>query len=299
MSIPKQVFSGTTYFITRRTVQRTFLLRPSRQLNQAFLYCLAYAAGRYGIEVHAFCVMSSHYHLVVTDPEETLPRFMHWLDLFLAKCVNVMFGRWESVWTGGSYTPVVLVGEAAVLAKIVYTLTNPVEAGLVRFGAQWPGQRTRPEDIGRRELVAERPGFFFTEAMPEEVRLQLVRPPCLSELGDAAVAEHIAKRVGEAEAAIQAKFDSEGRKFLGAKAVRAQSPFGSPSTREPRRRLRPRVACRDKWQRIAWLQRSKEFLTAYREALQRFSAGVRDVIFPAGTYLMRVRFGVACHDPPT
>lgn len=46
------------------------------------------------------------------------------------------------------------------------------------------------------------------------------------------------------------------------------------------------------------LQRSatKEFLTAYREKLQRFSAGVRYVIFPAGTYLTWV--GIRSIQPP-
>ena len=87
-------------------------------LNQVFLYCLGYAAERYGVEVHAYCLMSNHMHLVLTDPQGTLPRFMHWLDLFLAKCVNAMLGRWESVWAGGSYNPVVLLDEPAILEKI-------------------------------------------------------------------------------------------------------------------------------------------------------------------------------------
>ncbi len=295
---PRRILPGTTYLVTRRTVQRTFLLRPSRQLNQAFLYCLGYAAERYGIDVHAFCVMSNHFHLVLTDPRGTLPQFMHWLNLFFAKCVNVMLGRWESVWTGGSYSSVVLVGAQTILEKIVYTLSNPVTAGLVRFGAQWPGERTRPQDIGTRELVAERPKFFFGEEMPEEIRLPLVRPPCLSELDDSALSERLAERVSEAEARIHEEFDRKDRKFLGAKAVRARSPFASPNTQEPRRNLRPRVACRDKWSRIAWLKEIKVFLDEYREALRQFSSGVRDVVFPAGTYLMRTRFAVACHDPP-
>ena len=131
---PRRILPGTTYLVTRRTVQRTFLLRPSPQLNQAFLYCLSYAAERYGIDVHAFCVMSNQVHLIITDPGGTLPQFMHWLNLFFAKCVNVPFGRWEWVWTAGSYSAVVLLGEQTILEKIVYTLVNPVSAGLVRGG---------------------------------------------------------------------------------------------------------------------------------------------------------------------
>ena len=134
--------------------------------------------------------------------------------------------------------------------------------------------------------------------MPEKVRLRLVRPPCLPDLDAEELAGQIAERVREEEAEIGAAFDEKGQKFRGRKSVLAQSPFGSPRTSEPRRQLRPRVACRDKWERIAWLQQSMVFLQAYREAWRKFRAGVREVIFPAGTYLMRVQYGVSCHDPP-
>ena len=296
--LPRQFFSGTTYFVTRRTVQRTYFLRPSPQLNQIFLYCLACAAERFGVEVHAYCLMSNHMHLIVTDPGTKLPKFMHWLDLFVSKCVNAMLGRWGAMWEPESYAPITLLGDATIIEKIVYTLNNPVSAGLVRFGAQWPGCRSRPQDIGTREIEVERPTFFFSRRMPKKVRLRLVRPPCLPELEDAEVAEHIAERVSEKEKETQAEFDRKGRTFRGRKGVLTQSPRSSPTTHEPRRQLRPSVACRDKWWRIEWLQKRAVFLQAYREAWERFCAGARDVIFPAGTYLMRVQYGVSCHDPP-
>jgi putative transposase len=102
----------------------------------------------------------------------------------------------------------------------------------------------------------------------------------------------------EAEACAHEVFDRKGRRFLGAKAVKARSPFDRPMTKEPRRTLRPQVACRDKSSRIAWLAEIKVFFEEYREALREFASGVRETIFPAGTYMMRVRFAVACHDPP-
>ena len=77
MSKPRRVLPGSTYLITRRCLGRQFLLRPSRDVNQVFLFCLAHSARMCGIEVHAFCVLSNHYHLVVTDPLARLPEFMH------------------------------------------------------------------------------------------------------------------------------------------------------------------------------------------------------------------------------
>ena len=95
MSAPRQILPGVTYLITRRCAQRQFLLRPSPRVNQIFRYCLAYAARRFDIRLHAYCVLSNHYHLVLTDPKARLPEFMHWLNAYLAKSLNEQLRRWE------------------------------------------------------------------------------------------------------------------------------------------------------------------------------------------------------------
>ena len=67
MSLPRRVLAGKTYLLTRRCLGRRFLLRADPELNHLFAYCLALSAERHGVEVQALCVMSNHYHLVVTD----------------------------------------------------------------------------------------------------------------------------------------------------------------------------------------------------------------------------------------
>ena len=52
---------GATYLVTRRCTERRFLLRPGPQTDAIFLYVLAVAAKRFGIKVHAFCVLSNQY----------------------------------------------------------------------------------------------------------------------------------------------------------------------------------------------------------------------------------------------
>ncbi len=42
-------------------------------MNDVLLYLLALATRRYPVQVHAFCVLSNHLHLVVTDVEGRLP----------------------------------------------------------------------------------------------------------------------------------------------------------------------------------------------------------------------------------
>jgi hypothetical protein len=79
--------------------------------------------------------------------------------------------------------------------------------------------------------------------------------------------------------------------------VRAASPFDSPKTPAPRRQLRPFVACRDLWARIAELEALKRFRLAYREARALFIAGVHDIAFPPGTFALR-RLGACCPAAP-
>ncbi len=76
--------------------------------------------------------------------------------------------------------------------------------------------------------------------------------------------------------------------------VLAQRTTGRPAPGEPRRRLKPRVACRDKWKRIEALNRLAKFLHAYREALAAWRKGIRNALFPPGTYLLRLTHGVRC-----
>ena len=81
---------------------------------------------------------------------------------------------------------------------------------------------------------------------------------------------------------------------LGARRVLKQSHKSRPASTEPRRVLNPRIAAKDKWKRIEALGRLVEFIQSYRRALSVFRGGDHSVVFPHGTYLMRVRFGVAC-----
>src|SRR6185295_18352497 len=75
MSLPRAVVPGRTYMITRRCSERRFFLRPDRETNNAFIYCLAVAAQKYGVKVIFTATMSNHHHTGVVDLEGNLPDF--------------------------------------------------------------------------------------------------------------------------------------------------------------------------------------------------------------------------------
>ncbi len=136
-------------------------------------------------------------------------------------------------------------------------------------------------------------GFFSKEGtMPEREVLAFTVPAGFASAQ--AFRDAVEARAAKLERAAARKLESEGKRFVGARRVRRQNHTDRPGAGERRRGLRPRVAAVDRWKRIEALGRLLEFQRAYRRALARLQGGERRVVFPAGTYLLRVHLGVAC-----
>jgi putative transposase len=301
MSIPREVLPGQTYMITRRCTQRQFLMRPDRATNNAFIYCLAEAAARYRIEVLFTVAMSNHHHTGIYDPEGNYPAFLEHFHKLFAKCQNALRGRWENFWSSEQTSVVRLVEPGDVLEKMTYALTNPVKDGLVERARQWPGVTSLEAMMRGTRLYASRPRHFFRDegVMPETVSLSFSRPKGLEHLSAAEFVELVAERVRQVEEMVLVERRRTGARVLGRRGVLAQRCGDRPNNREPRRELNPRVAARSKWHRIEALLRNKAFRDAYAAARATFIAGVRDVLFPAGTYWMRRFANALCAPAPS
>jgi len=281
MTKPRCVLPGVVYLLTRRCSERRFFLLPDAVVTQVFEYLLGLLSKEYGIQIHAYVVMSNHYHLVVTDIKGRLPDFQRDLNSMLARAINRHRGRREAFWDRDSYNGVELLEDQDVISTMAYTLANPVKARLVNRADEWEGATSAKMVFGQARSI-RRPTKFFRKSMPEVVDLELARPAGFEGLNDAEVLELVRGDVARREA--------EHRKSC--KLVRMSKKWWeSPESVEPRRELRPTVAGKNKWARIEALRRSKEWLTAYYDALRQFVAGEREVVFPRGTWQMCVRLG--------
>lgn len=292
MTCPRFIRTGDVVMGTRRCSQRHFFLRPDPATDQLFLYCLARAVRVTGVAVHEFQVLSNHYHVVFTDVRGNRPEFFRELNQFVARGVNARLGRWENVFAPGSYNAVRLVDGDAIEDECLYTLCNVVKDGLVRLPEYWDGVSSWSMEYGESKTIPRPEGFFRTSMRDEEV-LTLVRPEALyPELSDEDARAQLRARAKDRSYVLVEKREASGRSFLGMHRVRRQSPHGAPKSREPRRGLRPTVAGRNTPARVEALREYAQFLEAHRTARLAYEAGNRDVVFPRGTYLMRVRFGV-------
>ena len=150
MSLPRPVFPGSVYMITRRCTQRRFLLKPSKRRNAAWLYCLAYAAKKSGVKVLWTSVMSNHHHTGVFDPEGNISVFCRELHRLIAKHHNAQYGRFENFWCSAPTGRLRLVGSRDVLDKLVYSITNPVKDHLVARAYSGPIRSPIPKASDHR-----------------------------------------------------------------------------------------------------------------------------------------------------
>jgi hypothetical protein len=277
--------------ITRNCTQGLFLLRPDPVTKNAFIYCVGVAQMRSQVDVMGLMQMSNHLHNDVFDRYGTAPVFYRDAHGLLAKCLNARWGRWENFFESKQTNAVHLTEREDLIRKLVYTFTNPVEAGLVERVMDWPGANGYEALITGKPLRATRPRYFFAEdsTLPDEIELHLRIPP---ELGDHdEIVAEVKRRVEEFEVVAAARRAKTGRRVLGRNAVMRQSWQASPKSRKPRRGLRPTIAAKNLWARLEAIQRKHEFVRDYREARRALLAGT-PIPFPAGTYWLHHFIGV-------
>ncbi len=137
--------------------------------------------------------------------------------------------------------------------------------------------------------------------MPKRVRLRPVKPPQFADMPDD-------EYVGKLDADIASRcrdhrknIRRSGRRFMGVSAVRKQNWRDRPTTPAPRRVRHPHLAAKDPEVRKDAIKRRADFLSAHRKALallRRRPVRKGDIVFPCGTWQMRLRHQIRCHPPP-
>ena len=102
-----------------------------------FLHLLAIAAREFGWSVKAYCLMDTHYHLVVETTTTRLSAGMQRLNGRYAQLFNGRHRRRGHVFEG-RFRSWVVRDEKHYAATCEYVLQNPVKAGACMTAAHWP-----------------------------------------------------------------------------------------------------------------------------------------------------------------
>ena len=280
---PRPVYPGDCTMAQKQCYGQQFRLRPDRDVVQAIEYALGYTAGKYDIELHEFLVMSNHDHIASTDPAGVRPKFIGLFHSLVARAINSRFGDIDALWSTRRHSAPRLLESEDVFAKCVYTLLNPVQAGLVRYAWDWQGVSSYRLEYDK-PIVIKKPDFFFSESMPDEVTLVLRRPKDLEpDLDSRQLRAKIRAAVKVEQGKIAAETRNSGRTFMGMGRVLRQPRHATPYTRDIRKGIRPHIAARSKWARIEALQNLKRFWAAHEAAMRAEQQG-RATEYPYGSY---------------
>jgi REP-associated tyrosine transposase len=104
--------------------------------RQRFLGSLGHVVGKFEWTCHAYCLMTTHYHLMITIQLANIGREMHLINGGYAQAFNRQHGVSGHVFEDRYYS-VVVERDSHLLELIRYIALNPVRAGLCSAPEQW------------------------------------------------------------------------------------------------------------------------------------------------------------------
>jgi REP element-mobilizing transposase RayT len=165
-------FPGACYHVINRGNYRADIFK-TEGAKTAFESCLFEACGKSNWVLHAFVLMSNHYHLALETPEANLVTGMQWLQATFANRFNKLRGERGHLFQG-RYKGL-LVEEGAPLGHVCdYIHLNPVRAGVIpveklpqyRFSSYWYliQPRQRPAFMELQTALEQAGGLADTKA---------------------------------------------------------------------------------------------------------------------------------------
>jgi putative transposase len=128
-------FENAVYHVMARGDRHERIVENDRD-SMMFIEALAEACAKTGWLVHAWVLMSDHYHLVLQTPQANLVAGMRWLQNTYTRRFNVRHQLWGHLF-GGRYKAVLVesgeFGCGDYLSNLIdYVHLNPIRAGIVR-----------------------------------------------------------------------------------------------------------------------------------------------------------------------
>ncbi len=127
--------AGATHHIAALAVEKERVFREPAD-RKRLLALLEAIAECYQWSCGAYCLMGTHFHLIVNTPAPTLSRGMQHLCGSYAGWFNWKYGRRGHLF-GRRFGSVLIVSDEHLLEAHRYVALNPVRAGLCRRPESW------------------------------------------------------------------------------------------------------------------------------------------------------------------
>ncbi|RUO26236.1 addiction module toxin RelE [Aliidiomarina minuta] len=160
-------FEGAFYHVMSRGNKRENIFFD-RQDYRTFLDTLEQTCERFGWIVHAYCLMTNHYHILVETPQANLSKGMHFLNGVFTQRINRKHERCGHLFQG-RFTGILVDTHHYYKILLRYVLQNPVKANIFDHPRQyyWSsynatiGRYEAPDWLAVHEVLAH-----FAQSLP-------------------------------------------------------------------------------------------------------------------------------------
>ena len=135
--LPRLTVPGYPHHIIQRGNNRQAIFATASDY-ELMLSLFAENAAKYAVAIHAYVLMSNHFHLLATpSTEQGLPQMMQAIGRSYVRVFNQTQGRTGTLWEG-RYRSTVIQADRHLLACMAYIDLNPVRAGMVEDAGDYP-----------------------------------------------------------------------------------------------------------------------------------------------------------------
>ena len=176
--LPRLTIPGYPHHIIQRGNNRQAIFAGSADYELLAALIDEHARKQH-VAIHAYVLMSNHFHLLATpETEEGIPQMMQAVGRRYVRNYNLRQARTGTLWEG-RYRSTLIQAERHLLACMVYMDLNPVRAAMVAEPADYPWS-SHLHYIGRRtdKLITPHPLYWELGNTPfarDEAYAALVR----------------------------------------------------------------------------------------------------------------------------
>ncbi len=283
--------------VTDVTFQNRPFLLPSEEVNERILGVIGKAQKKYDMEINGIAVLSTHWHLLLRPRDGAhLSTFMCFVKTNVSKEIGKYMLGWDgSLFHGRYHSTTVSEDEADQVKVLRYILAHGAKELLVDTVEEWPGINSAVPTIEGKDLVGKwlnRTSSYYArlrrgeqvvaDEFSTEERVVISPLPCWRHLSESQWRGAVADLVEDINREAALVREDLGASSVGIERILGASPISRPRCVE--KSPKPRFHARNPATYRRMLEVWREVTCSFREASEKLRSGVRQVVFPEGTF---------------
>ena len=154
------------YHITGRTNNKENFILEQEIVWEVFISKLDDLKNIYNFDIKAFVLMSNHYHLLVSTPDENISAGMAYFHSQVAKEINLQSGRINHLF-GDRYKWSIIANEKYYWNVVKYIYRNPIKAGICKKVEDY-----QFSSLSSNKSLFKMTDYFFDNSKPINLELE-------------------------------------------------------------------------------------------------------------------------------